>query len=201
MSAFNAADFLAIAAAIFVAELTDKDAFLLLALATSRRALFVFVCGSLAFTLTTAIITTFGYLLLEIVPVFWIKLAGAVVMISYAIWQFFRSGGEEENENRKNLSGSVKKSALAGFLSTVGMLALLDLAGDATEILTIVFLAHFQNVILVFAGTVSALIAATALETFLGIQLRRILSPARLRALSILILVSIGSIIIITTLL
>jgi putative Ca2+/H+ antiporter (TMEM165/GDT1 family) len=122
-------------------------------------------------------------------------------MISYGIWQLFKSGDEEESEKSKVLSRSEKKSVLAGFLSTVGMLALLDLAGDATELLTIVFLAHFQDVILVFASTLFALIAATALETFLGTQLRRLLSPGRLKTFSVLVFVSIGLMIIITTLL
>lgn len=46
MTAFNAAALLTVASAIFVDELTDKDAFLLLTLATRRKALFVLAAGS-----------------------------------------------------------------------------------------------------------------------------------------------------------
>ena len=204
MTAFNVAALLTIAAAIFMAELTDKDAFLLLALATRRRPLFVFAAGSVAFTFTTAIITTSGYFLLRIAPVMWIKLVGGAVMIGYGLWEFFK-GGEEEKELGKEkgrvMSVSAKKSVLAAFLSTVGMLALLDLAGDATEILTIIFLAHFQDVVLVFIGTLTALIAATALETFLGRQLGRVLSSSRLRILSVLVFLLIGAFTVVTTVL
>ena len=199
MAALNPAALLTIAAAIFVAELTDKDAFLLLTLATRRRPWFIFAAGSTAFTITTAIITTSGYFLLRIVPVLWIKLAGGIVMISYGLWEFFKRDTEEkESEKSRVLSSSAKKSVLTAFLSTVAMLALLDLAGDATEILTIIFLAHFQDVVLVFVGTLTALIAATALETFLGGQLGKILSPRRLRMFSVIVFLSIGTATIIT---
>jgi putative Ca2+/H+ antiporter (TMEM165/GDT1 family) len=203
MTAFNTAALFTVAASIFVAELTDKDAFLLLTLATRRSGWFVFAAGSAAFTITTAIITTSGYLLLRIAPVLWIKLAGGVVMISYGLWQFSKTGEEEtklESEKSRVLSRSARKSVLAAFLSTVALLAFLDLAGDATEILTIIFLAHFQNILLVFVGTLTALIAATAVETFLGRQLQKILSPKRLRMFSVLVFLSIGTIIITTVL-
>jgi len=202
MAALNTAALLTVAAAIFVAELTDKDAFLLLTLATRRKAWFIFAAGSAAFTVTTTIITTSGYLLLRIVPVLWIKLAGGAVMICYGLWEFFKRGTEEKDgEKSRVLSSSAKKSALAALLSTVAMLALLDLAGDATEILTIIFLAHFQDLVLVFVGTLTALIAATAFETFLGRQLGKILSPRRLRMFSVIVFLSIGTATIITTVL
>jgi putative Ca2+/H+ antiporter (TMEM165/GDT1 family) len=203
MLAFNSTVLVTVATAIFVAELTDKDAFLLLALATRRKAYFVFCAGSTAFTVTTAIIITSGYFILTIVPVLWIKLAGGVVMIGYGLWEFFQSdeGTRLESEKSRVLSRSARKSALAAFLGTVAMLALLDLAGDATEILTIIFLAHFRDVVLVFVGTLFALIAATAVETFLGTQLQKILSRKRLRILSVIVFLLIGTITIITTVL
>jgi len=205
MTAFNAAALLTVASAIFVAELTDKDAFLLLTLATRRKALFVFAAGSAAFTLTTAIITTSGYFLIRIVPVFWIKIAGGIVMISYGLWQSHKTGEEEQRELKgtesRLLSGSARKGMWPAFLTTVSMLALLDLAGDATEVLTIVFVAHFQDILLVFAGALGALIAATAIETLLGSQLQKILSPNMLRLLSVAVFLTIGTAILITTIL
>ena len=95
MATVNAATLLTMAASIFVAELTDKDAFLLLTLATRNRAWFVFAAGSTAFTITTAIITTSGYFLLRMAPVPWIKLVGGVVMISYGLWTFFKADEEK----------------------------------------------------------------------------------------------------------
>jgi putative Ca2+/H+ antiporter (TMEM165/GDT1 family) len=203
MTAVNAAAVLTMVAAIFVAELTDKDAFLLLTLATRRRAWFVFAAGSAAFTITTVIITTSGYFLLRIAPVLWIKLAGGVVMISYGLWTLFKSSEEEKSEIEKSrvLSSSTKENMLVAFLSTIAMLALLDLAGDATEILTIIFLAQIQDLFIVFIGALVALISATAVETFLGGQIAKILSPRRLRIFSVLVFLSIGTVTIITSIL
>ena len=203
MLVFNSTAIVTVAVAIFVAELTDKDAFLLLTLATRRKAWFVFCAGSFAFTVTTAIIVTSGYFILTVVPVLWIKLAGGVVMVSYGLWQFFQTGEERELESEKSkvLSRSARKNVLMAFLGTAAMLALLDLAGDATEILTIIFLAQFRDAVLVFVATLSALIAATAVETFLGSQLQRTLSAKRLRMLSVMVFLFIGTVIVIATVL
>jgi len=56
-------EFLIIGSAIFAAELTDKDALLLLALATRTKPWHVFAAGSVAFTVTTAIIVLVGVVL------------------------------------------------------------------------------------------------------------------------------------------
>lgn len=45
--------FVTIAVTIFIVELTDKDALLLLSLATTKSARSVFAVGSIAFTLTS----------------------------------------------------------------------------------------------------------------------------------------------------
>lgn len=195
---------LTISSAIFVAELTDKDALLLLTLATRIKPWFVFAAGSLAFTVTSAIIVTVGYFLVSVFPVFWIKVAGGIMMVGYGLWEFLKFRKDDlanvvQKEESKLLARSSKKSAWPAFLTAVSMLVALDLAGDATEILTIVFVAHFQNVFLVFGGAVFALVAATAAETVIGNQLRKVLSLNRIRLLSILVFIVIGTAIILTT--
>jgi putative Ca2+/H+ antiporter (TMEM165/GDT1 family) len=190
-----------VASAVFVAELTDKDAFLLLTLATRHRSWFVFAAGSVAFTITTVIIVVSGYFLVNVFPVYWIKIVGGVIMIGYGFWGFLkvsdkRLAGEEE----KLLAGTSKKSMWPAFLVAVLMLALLDLAGDATEVLIVVFVAHF-DVVLVFVSALIALIAATGVETVVGNRLRNYLSLKRLRFFSLLVFTIIGTAIIITTLL
>lgn len=184
--------------AIFIAELTDKDALLLLTLATRIKPRIAFAAGATAFTITSAIIVTAGYLLVKIVPVFWVRLAGGFVMIGFALWQYV-STKDEENEEKQLLERTKRASAWSIFISAVSLLILLDLAGDATEVLTIVFVARFSNTLLVFFGAVAALVAASAVETILGSTLKRYLSRKRLRELSLLALLVIGSIIILTT--
>jgi len=195
------AAFFTVAVTIFVAELTDKDALLLLTLATRIRPWIAFAAGASAFTISTTIIVTIGYFLTNIIPVFWIKLVGGIAMIGFAIWQYTTSGEKEEaNEERRLLDrAKVKKSAWSIFVGAVSLLIILDLAGDATEVLTLVYVARF-TALLVFFGAVSALVAASAVETVLGSRLKLILSAKRIRTFSFLVLLIIGVIIIATTL-
>lgn len=192
------APFFTIVVTIFIAELTDKDALLLLTLATRIKLWIAFAAGATAFTITSAIIVTVGYFLVSIIPVFWIRLGGGIVMIGFGIWQY-ESTREEEDEEKRLLEQTKKKSAVSVFLGAVSLLILLDLAGDATEVLTIVFVARYSNPLLVFVGAVVALVTASAIETLLGSTLKRYLSSKRLRILSLIVLVGIGSIIIITS--
>jgi len=191
-----------VASAVFVAELTDKDALLILTLATRYKPWFVFAAASVTFTITTAIIAVAGYFLVNVFPVYWIKIVGGVIMICYGFWGFLR-GSEKElaEEEEKLLARTSLKSMWPAFLAVVSMLALLDLAGDATEVLIIVFVAHFKNVVLVFVSALIGLIAANALETAVGNRLRNHLSLKKLRLFSLLVFTTIGTAIIITTVL
>ncbi len=191
------APFLTVVVTIFVAELTDKDALLLLALATRIKPWTAFAAGSTAFTITSAVIVSVGYLLVRIVPVFWIRLVGGFVMLAFAVLQYVSTG--DGSEEKKLLKRTKMTGALSVFLGAVALLILLDLAGDATEVLTIVFVARFSNALLVFLGAVLALVAASAVETILGSKLKTYLSAKRLRLLSLVVLLVIGSLIILTS--
>jgi putative Ca2+/H+ antiporter (TMEM165/GDT1 family) len=221
--------FVTVSSTIFVAELTDKDALLILALATKTKPWTVFAAGSTAFTITTAIIVSIGYVLLSFVPVVWIKIAGGTVMIGYALWQYFFQKDEEreiEREEQRLLKTGIasssesnlevnhglatspdtqavgkqgrrgkkmaKRSRWSIFLGAVLLLVLLDLAGDATEVLTIVFVARYENLLLVFFGCVLALVSASAVETAIGNRLGKFLSIKRLKILSLAVFLIIG---------
>lgn len=187
---------------IFIAELTDKDALFLLALATKTKASVVFLAGSVAFTISTAIIVLVGSVLISVVPVFAIKLAGGAIMLGYAGLELYRFSREESqvDEREERLLERSAKSVWSIFVPAVATLVLLDLAGDATELVTIVFLARFQDALVVFAGAVVGLVGAVAVETALGNRLGRVLSPRRIKYLSIAVFTVIGVAVIVTTL-
>lgn len=194
--------FATIAFTIFVAELTDKDALLLLALSTRIKPWVAFLAGSTAFAISTAIIVSISYVLVEFIPVMWIKLAGGIVMIGYAGYEYYTATRKEiEKEEDRIEKHSKNKALLKLFLSIIPMLVILDLAGDATEVLTIVFVARFQNVLLVFVSAVIALSAASAVETAIGNRIGKFFSLDKIRVFSLLIFLVIGIIIIVTTLL
>jgi len=187
---------------IFVAELTDKDALFLLALATKTRASLVFLAGSVAFAISTAIIVLVGSLLVAVVPVIAIKLAGGAIMLAYAGLEFYRLSREERRVDKREekLLERSARGAWSIFLPAVLTLVILDLAGDATELVTIVLLARFEDALLVFSGAVIGLVAAVAVETALGSRLGRALSPKRIRYLSIAVFTVIGVTVIVTSL-
>ena len=191
--------FVTIVVTIFIVELTDKDALLLLTLATKIKPWTAFAAGSTAFTITSAIIVSVGYFLIQIVPIFWVRLVGGFVMISFAIVEYLRRGDDEKDE-KKLLNRTLNRKSWSIFLGAVSLLILLDLAGDATEVLTIVYVAKFLNALLVFLGAVAALVSASALETILGRKLGKILSASKIRILSLVVFFVIGSFIVVTTL-
>lgn len=188
------AAFATIVATIFIVELTDKDALLLLALATRIRPRTAFLSGAMAFTITSAVIVTAGYFLIKVVPIYWVRVAGGFVMIGFGLFEYLRKGEERVNVKAQG-------SEWAVFLGAVSMLVLLDLAGDATEVMTIVFVARFSDALLVFFGAVLALMLASGVETFLGARLGKVLSSGRVRILSLVVFVAIGIVIIATTVL
>ena len=185
-----------IAGAIFLAELADKDAFLLITVSTRVRARVAFLAGITAFALTTTLFVTLGSVLIVVVPVSWVHLAGGVIMIAYGLWEARALVGlreVEEQEARVEKTGSPWRA----FFALVAALALLDIAGDATEVLTIVFVARYTDPLLVFLGACTGLFSAAALETALGNRLGRVLTPDRLRYVSVVVFLTLGVFIIV----
>ncbi len=186
-----------------MAELTDKDALFLLALATKAKASIVFAAGAVAFTITTAIIVLVGSVLISLVPVIAVKLVGGAIMLGYAFWEYYRSSNEEHmiEEKEQRLLDRRGRGDWSIFFPALLSLMALDLAGDATELLTVVLLAHFRDILLVSSGAVVGLVAAAAVETALGNRLGKVLSPRRIRYLSVIVFILIGTTVIVTTLL
>jgi putative Ca2+/H+ antiporter (TMEM165/GDT1 family) len=195
-----AAAFLTIVGAIFLAELTDKDALLLLTLATKTNPWRVFAAGSIAFTITSAIIVLVGSAIVDLVPIIWIKLAGGAIMIGYAFFQYLKGLKEERDLERKgeDLAREQTRGPWLAFATMLLALVVLDLAGDATELLTVVFVAQFENLLLVFSAAVVALVAASGVEATLGHRLGRVLSALKIRYFSIAVFLIIGLVIIIS---
>ena len=165
---------------------------LILSLATRIRARVTFVAGSVAFTITSAIIVTLGHYLVSYVPVSWVSLAGGTIMICYGVWGFIHTKPDEEVADMEGkFSAKASKGMRSLFISAVGLLVLLDLSGDATEVLTILFVARL-DALTVFIAAVIALIAATAVETMIGNRLSRALSSGRIRIFSLLVFLIVG---------
>jgi putative Ca2+/H+ antiporter (TMEM165/GDT1 family) len=194
-------DFLTIVGTIFIAELTDKDALLLLSLGTRMRPFLVFAAGSIAFTISSVVIVLVGSVLIEHVPIFWVKIAGGVIMLAYAVLEYLRGLRIEESAEQKEqrFVKTLGRKELFAFIGIIGSLIILDLAGDGTELVTVIFVAQFRNSLLVFIGAVIALVAASAVETTLGNRIGKFLSGKAIRRLSVVLFLIIGSIIILSS--
>jgi len=176
---------------VFIAELTDKDALLLIAVSTKVKAWLAFSAGVTAFTITTTIIVAAGSLMVSVVPVEWIRLAGGVVMVAYGLWEARGLIGKEavgRQESRIARTGSSWRV----FFVLVGSLALLDLAGDATEVLTIVLVAQYNALLYLFSAVWLGLVSAAGVETVLGNKLGKLLTPRRLQIGSVVIFILLG---------
>jgi putative Ca2+/H+ antiporter (TMEM165/GDT1 family) len=192
-------DFAPIAVVFFVAELTDKDALVILSVASRGRPVLTFLAGVAAFTFTTGLFVSIGSVLMLYVPVLWVRLAGGGIMLGYGAWKAWGLAGADAEETDGSKVDR-QRSAAVFFFTLVGALVLLDVAGDATEVLTIVLVARYAEPLLVFGAACAGLYAATAMETALGVKLGRALSPLRLRVLSAGILLALGAFIILTSL-
>jgi len=165
------------------------------------RPFFVFAAGAVAFTVTSAIIVFLGSVLVEFVPISLVKLAGGVIMLGYALLEYLRGRNIEEavEVREEELIRHFGRKEMYAFLGILGSLIVLDLAGDATELLTVVFVAQFDDALLVFTGAVVALVAASAVETALGARLGKLLSAKNVRTLSVIVFLVIGTVIVLTS--
>jgi len=184
-------NFLGIVSALFVAELTDKDSLLLISVSTKVRARTAFFAGATAFIITTTIIVSLGSLLILVVPVEVVRNVGGLIMIGYGVWEARGLVGEGEVKVEESRIAKAR-SAWRIFAALVLALAVLDLAGDATEVLTIVLVSQYSNLIFVFTGVCTGLLAATAVETSLGSRLGTLFTPRRLRIGSAAVFVVLG---------
>ena len=112
-------------------------------------------------------------------------------MIGYGMWEARGLVGESEVKQEESRIAKAR-SAWRIFWTLVLALAVLDLAGDATEVLTIVLVSQYNNLIFVFTGVCTGLLAATAVETSLGSRLGTLFTPRRLRIGSAAVFVVLG---------
>ena len=199
MAASLLSSFAPIAAAFFVTELTDKDALLILGVSSGGRPMLTFIAGVAAFTLTTGLFVSVGSVLILYVPVPWVRLTGGGIMLGYGAWKALGLVGAKVAETEGSKLDK-QKSAAAFFFTLVGALVLLDVAGDATEVLTVVMVARYAEPLIVFGAACAGLYAATAMEAALGVKLGRMLSPRRLRVTSAAIFLALGAFILLTSL-
>ena len=158
--------------AIFVVELPDKTFIATLVLATRFRPIFVWIGVGLAFTVQTVVAVAVGHAA-SFLPKDAIHVL-ALVMFLFGAVLLFREGrshhidsGEEYVEKAGNARGPWR-SILASFLVLFAAEW-----GDLSQLLTITFVARYDDPASVFVGALGALLVVSALACLLGRALLR----------------------------
>jgi Ca2+/H+ antiporter, TMEM165/GDT1 family len=158
--------------AIFVVELPDKTFIATLVLATRFRPIYVWIGVGLAFTVQTIVAVAVGHAA-SFLPKDAIHVLALVMFLLGAVL-LFREGrshqidsGEEYVEKAGNARGPFR-SILASFLVLFAAEW-----GDLSQLLTITFVARYDDPVSVFVGALGALLLVSALACLLGRALLR----------------------------
>jgi len=159
-------------AAIFVVELPDKTFIATLVLATRFKPIYVWIGVGLAFTVQTLVAVAVGHAA-TFLPEDAIHVLALVMFLLGAVL-LFREGrshhvdsGEEYVEKAGNARGPWR-SILASFLVLFAAEW-----GDLSQLLTITFVARYDDPVSVFVGALGALLVVSALACLLGRALLR----------------------------
>lgn len=166
-------------------ELIDRTSFTLIALASRGHPFSVWVGGSAAFVLTSAIAVGVGAGLAELLGpsrIELLRVGGGIALIAYALWLYTRNDEEPVRLHR------TPRTALAAAFLTIFLLEL----GDTTMIFEIVFVASFGWAVVLLAGG-GALVVVAAWDVELGRRLGLRLSPEKLRKVVVAILLLVGA--------
>jgi len=175
----DAATFLTTFGIIFLAELGDKTQLTAMALATRYPWKRVFIGLAAAFALLNLAAVLLGSLLFTVLPLFWIKVASALLFFFFGMTTLrskrFDAEEEEEEEKRFTAKGPVVTSFL--------MIMLAEL-GDKTQLVTASLAAQHDSPLAVFTASTLALWSVSLIGIFAGQQLVRFVSLAALHKIA-----------------
>lgn len=150
---------------IFLAELGDKTQITAMALAVRYPWKKVFIGLACAFALLNLGAVLVGKLLFAFLPLFWIRIASALLFLCFGV-STLRGAGKEEEKEQVGSGGR-------GPVATAFMMILMAECGDKTQLVTASLAAQHESQITVFAASTLALWAGSLLSIFLGRQLTR----------------------------
>lgn len=176
--------------ATFIAELGDKTQLAILLLAERHRPLPLFIAASLAMTASVVLAATLGAVAGAALGGPWLTLVAGLIFIAFGVLglrDVIRASRGPENEEPE--VPSTHKS-LIGLVFAVVFIAEL---GDKTQVATALF-ASQGSPVWAALGSLTALVASTALAVLLGQVLARMSARARLvvRLVGALVFVVVG---------
>jgi Ca2+/H+ antiporter, TMEM165/GDT1 family len=178
---------------VFIAELGDKTQLAVLSQTCKFRSTWpVFIGGSLALILVTAIGAVAGQLLGRVIPPGVLQTVAAIAFVVMGLLTWRESRKQEQDEDACALAeGACTPWNWRAFVSTFGLLFVAEL-GDKTQLAVMGLASREASLWAVFAGGALALTAVTGLAVVGGQQLCRLIPRARLLTAAAILFVAIG---------
>ena len=142
--------------AIGLAELGDKTQLAVLGLSTKTKKHLPLILGIvLAFIVTDGLAIILGDWISNFIPMNYIKIIAGIIFIVFGVIILMNNKKEKEKYQLKN-----------PFLSSFLLITMMEM-GDKTQIAAALFAAKF-NALIVFLGTISALLVLSLLAVYAG---------------------------------
>ena len=166
----NLTPFLTTFGIIFLAELGDKTQLTAMTLAVKFPWKKTFTGIAAAFALLNVGAVAAGKVLFAFLPLFWIKLASAILFLCFGISTLRSKGLDEKEEEEEE-----KRLTSRGPVVTSFLMILMAEFGDKTQLVTASLAAQHDAPLAIFAGSTLALWTVSLLGIFAGRQLIRII--------------------------
>lgn len=167
---------------IFFGELPDKTMFASLLLASRGRPLAVWIGAALAFVVHVVIAVSIGVGLFHVLPHRAVDGLVAALFAVGAALAFLESAGEEEQVAVDVVEETVLRAHRV--IATAFVVIFLAEWGDLTQVLTANLAARYHSPLSVGLGATLALLSVSAIATFSGRQLVRVLPGLLLRRIT-----------------
>ncbi len=157
---------------VIVAEIGDKSQVMTISLASKydNKSVFLGIFSGMAIITVLGVVA--GSIILQYIPIIFVKFAASAVFIVFGIFTIFFQDGEEEEE--------VKSERKGNGLTTSFLFSLLAELGDKTQLLVITLTARYGEPILVLIGALSGLATIIGLGVIFGSKLGEIFKKDRI---------------------
>jgi len=173
---------LAVFPLIFFGELPDKTMFASLLLASRGRPLAVWVGGALAFIVHVVIAVSVGVGLFHLLPHRAVDGLVAALFVLGAVLAFRETEEDEEKFSEAVIDETIPRVSQVAL--TAFVVIFVAEWGDLTQVLTANLAARYHSPLSVGLGAAAALLSVSAIATFSGRQLVRILPGMLLRRIT-----------------
>ena len=170
---------------VFIAEMGDKTQILAIAFATRYPVKKVLLGIMIGAFLNHGIAVVLGSQLTRIVPMDTVQIVAGIAFVAFGIWSLRMEEEDQEEEKASRTYGAVLTVALAFFIGELG---------DKTQLAAITLAAASKHLLLVLAGTVSAMVATSCLGIFVGKKIGNRIPEIGIKTAASLIFLLFGSV-------